>query len=64
MRLRITTTLPDKLRQAPPIEDDFTDGLLLNYAHYKLGALVEDELFTDEGQVMPVGTTITVERIA
>ena len=64
MRIKITTVLPDNLAQMPPIIDNFSDGLLTNSVDYKLGFMVEDELFNDEGRAMPIGTKVIVERVA
>lgn len=64
LKYKIITEVPDALSQMPPIIDWFSEGLLGNYANYKLGYIVEDELFNDEGYPLPVGTKITVERIS
>lgn len=61
MRAKINTVLPDGHAQMPPIIDTFSDGLLENDCKYKLSDLVVDELFNDEGYLMPVGTVVTIE---
>jgi hypothetical protein len=58
MQFKITTVLPDGMAQMPPFELDWNPNV------YSLGSCVEDEFFNDYGTPMPIGTTVTVERVA
>jgi hypothetical protein len=57
MRYRIEAKSNDGLAEAPAFEAHTPDVLgILEY--------VAEELSNDEGQPLPVGTTLTIERIA